>query len=83
MIGGWKVVADLVYSLSDPNQEISDMGWGYLEKWKLKAVRTFTTPAPNDLERAHIAYKRIADANLRMTYYRQKLWEELPFFLRR
>lgn len=83
MIGGWKVVADLIYSLSDPSQEISDMGWGYLLKWKLKAVRTFTTPAPNDLERAHIAYKRIADANLRMTYYRQKLWEELPFFLRR
>jgi HEAT repeat protein len=81
-IGGWKVVADLIYSLLDPNTEVNETAWSYLLKWKMRAVRTFTTPAANDLERAHNAYKEIDDANIQMSYYNQKLWKELPFFLR-
>lgn len=81
-IGGWKVVGDLIYSLSDPNEEVNNMGWTFLFKWKIKAVNIFTNPAPNDIERAHVAYKRITEAGIQMTYYRQRLWEELPFFLR-
>lgn len=82
-IGGWKIVADLIYALTDLNEEVNNMGWTFLFKWKIRAVNTFTTPAANDIERAHIAYKRVTNADIQMTYYRQKLWEELPFFLRR
>jgi hypothetical protein len=81
-IGGWKVVADLINALPDENQEVSDMGWTFLFKWKIRAVSNFTVPSPKDIDRAKEAYHRIAHKNISMTYYRAKLWEELPFYLR-
>lgn len=82
-VGGWQVLGDLLQSLTDEHEEIQNLGWHFLQRWKDRAVKLFTSPSPAALERANTLYKQIDTSKSVMKYYREKLWEELPFFFRR
>ena len=81
-IGGWNIVGDLLIAISDENKDIQDIAWELLAKWKLNAIRLFTTPPKSELERANRIYDSLNINKLRMTYSRTKLLEELKFYLR-
>jgi hypothetical protein len=81
-IGGWKAVADIMLALTDPFEEIVRMAWSYLQKWREKAVRCFTSPSSLEHARTQEAYEWVNNAHPDMDYGKEKLWKELPFFLR-
>jgi len=81
-IGGWNVVGDLLLAIADENENIQNFGWQLLDKWKLKAIRLFTTPPKNELERANKIYNSLNTSSLRMTYSRTNLFQDLKFYLR-
>lgn len=82
-IGGWNIVGDLILALTDKDENIQNLAWTFLETWKGKAARLFTTPAPAAMERAHSTYHQLDLTKTTMSYNREALWNSLPFFLRR
>jgi len=81
-IGGWNIIADLLLALTDENINIQNQGWQFLDKWRLKATRLFTTPPQNEIERANRIYSSLDTSNLKMTHSRTNLLQDLKFFLR-
>lgn len=81
-VGGWRVLPELFGALTDENENIQNLGWLFLQKWRLKASTLFSSPSPIELKRVNDAYHSLDKSRTKMTYYREKLWEELPFFLR-
>jgi hypothetical protein len=81
-IGGWMVIADILLALMDVDQEIRMMAWGYLYKWRQKAVHRFTVPSSKDVARAQEAYEWVSNSHSDMSHDQEKLWQQLPFFLR-
>ncbi|MDO6433524.1 hypothetical protein Q4E93_23125 [Flavitalea sp. BT771] len=79
-IGGWVIIADIMLALMDP--DLRAMAWGYLHKWRQAAVHRFTVPSSKEVARAQEAYEWVSNAQLAMSYEQEKLWKELPFFLR-
>jgi len=80
-IGGWNIVADLLIALADENDNIQNLGWQLLEKWKLQAIRLFTTPPKIEIERANKIYDDLDATKLRMNHSRANLLKDLKFYL--
>jgi len=81
-IGGWMVIADILLALMDVVREIRTMAWGYLYEWRQAAVHRFAAPSSKEAARAQEAYEWVSNAHVAMSYEQEKLWKELPFFLR-
>lgn len=79
-IGGWRVVGDFIIALSDSNENIRELGWMNLEKWRSKQL--FTKPLFEDLNRAKKLYDEFNKAKPELPYNRDRFWSELPFYLR-
>ncbi len=79
-IGGWKVVGDFIIALSNSNENIRELGWLNLEKWRRKQL--FTKPLSEDIERAKRLYAEFDKIKSELPYNREKFWSELPFYLR-
>ena len=77
-IGGWRVVGDFIIALSDSNENIQDLGWASLEKWRTKQL--FSKPLPKYQERAKRLYNEFDKTKLNSS--RENFWAELPFYLR-
>lgn len=81
-IGGWSVIGDIIVALTDNNENIQNLAWTFLYKWREKAVKIFTTPLATEIKRANENYNQLDKTKTKMTYNREKLWTELPFYLR-
>lgn len=81
-IGGWSVIGDIIVALTDNNENIQKLAWTFLYKWREKAVKIFTTPPATEIKRANENYNQLDKTKIKMTYNREKLWTELPFYLR-
>ena len=76
------VIADILLALMDVVREIRTMAWGYLHEWRQAAVHRFAAPSSKEAARAQEAYEWVSNAHVAMSYEQEKLWKELPFFLR-
>lgn len=81
-IGGWSVIGDLIFALADDDESIQDLAWALLEKWRERAAKLYTKPQPSDIKRALENYHQFDISRTKLPYSREKLWKELPFFLR-
>lgn len=81
-VGGWNIVGDLIIALTDSNENIQNLAWMFLQKWREKATSLFTTPPQTEIKRANEIYRQLDKTKTKLTYYREKLWSELPFYLR-
>jgi len=50
-IGGWVVIADLILGTIDQNEHIREISLEYLQTWKNKAIRLFSSPNQDDFLR--------------------------------
>lgn len=78
-IGGWKIVGDLIIALSDANENIRQLGWISLEKWRRKQL--FTKPRPEDLARTLRLYDEFNKDKSKLPTNRERFWSDLPFYL--
>ena len=51
-IGGWSSISDLILGTIDENENIRQLALAYVQIWKDRAVRLFTTPRQDEIERA-------------------------------
>jgi HEAT repeat protein len=51
-VGGWIAIPDLMIGTIDENEFIRHLAFDYIQKWKTKAVRLFTTPTQAEIDRA-------------------------------
>ncbi|KAA5542868.1 hypothetical protein [Adhaeribacter rhizoryzae] len=51
-IGGWITIPDLMIGTVDENENIRQLAWQYLQIWKARAVRLFSAPKQEEIERA-------------------------------
>jgi len=51
-IGGWTTIPDLMIGSIDENENIRQFAWEYLQIWRNRATRLFTTPKQGEIERA-------------------------------
>jgi HEAT repeat protein len=51
-IGSWTAIPDLMIGTIDENENIRQLAFGYLQIWRARAVRLFSTPKQGEIERA-------------------------------
>ena len=81
-IGGWNIVGDLLIALTDESNDIQNLGWELLARWKTKATSLFTTPLKGEIERANYIYNNLDRSTFRVSHSRTQLLEDLKFYLR-
>lgn len=81
-IGGWTTFADIIIGTIDENENVRNLSFEYLQMWKAKAVRLFTQPKTDEVERAkkvfNLAFKMHEDKK----YFKQNPLTGLDFYLR-
>ncbi len=80
-IGGWSVIGDILIGIRDIDMGLQEISWQFLQIWKLQATSLFTKPEDSEIARAREIYLDTTRANIEMSYPREILWNDLPFFL--
>ena len=81
-IGGWTTVADIIIGTIDENENIRNLSFGYLQMWKAKAVRLFTQPKADELERAKKILSYAFEMHEDKKYFKENPLTGLDFYLR-
>jgi hypothetical protein len=80
--GGWDVLGLLINATSEKDPGVRDLAWSFLQKWKDKALRLFTRPPREAIDKAKAYYE---GSNLDATIIspaKQRLWDEIKYYLR-
>jgi len=80
-IGGWATVADIIIGTIDENENIRNLSLGFLQIWKAKAVRLFTQPKPEELERAKKIFNFAFEMHEEKKYFKENPLTGLDFYL--
>ena len=81
-IGGWTTVADFIIGTIDENENIRNLSLGYLQMWKVKAVRLFTQPKADELERVKKIFNFAFEMHEDKKYFKENPLTGLDFYLR-
>ena len=80
-IGGWDALGILIRAVSEPDPEINDLAWHYLQKWRDKALNLFTRPPEDIIVIARDNYDNSSIDIVAIAPYRKQLWEDLRRYL--
>ena len=81
-IGGWSTIADIIIGTIDENENIRNLSFEYLKMWKAKAVRLFTQPKTEELERAKKVFNLAFETHEEKNYFKENPLTGLDFYLR-
>ena len=81
-IGGWSTIADIMNGTMDENENIRNLSFEYLKKWKADAVRLFTRPQADYLDRAMEIFGVAIKMHENNTYFKENLFADLDFYFR-
>lgn len=79
-IGGWKIVGDFIIALGDADENIRQIAWLNLQKWR--NIQRYTSPSPEDKARIMRLYNEFDRTKLESDNFSERWWSELPFYLR-
>jgi HEAT repeat protein len=81
-VGGWDVLGFLIRAVSERDSELRDLGWSFLQRWRERALRLFTKPAREAIDRAKGYYESANKPDQLSNSTRQALWDEIQYYLR-
>ena len=81
-IGGWTTIADIIIGTIDENENIRNLSFGYLQMWKAKAVRLFTQPKADELDRAKKVFTFAFEMHEDKKYCKENPLTGLDFYFR-
>lgn len=82
-VGGWDVLGLLINATSEKDPGVRDLAWSFLQKWKDKALRLFTRPPKEAIDKAKNYYESTSSLNpTEISSSRHKLWDEIKYYLR-
>ena len=81
-IGGWAAIPDLMIGTIDENEQIRQLTFVYLQIWKTKAARLFSTPKQGEIERAKQIFNFAHETHEDKQYFKTNPLDELDFYLK-
>lgn len=78
--GSWKVLPDLMYGTIDENEELREIAFKYLNIWKERAVKLFSQPQPQDIDRFYKIFELTYKAHFDKQYFLTNPIEGLDFY---
>lgn len=81
-VGGWDVLGMLINATSDKDSTVKELAWNFLQKWKDKALRLFTRPPKEAIDKAKSYYESVSLDLTEIGPSKQKLWDEIKYYLR-
>jgi len=80
--GSWKVLADIILGTIDANEDIRNSSIQYLKIWKTQAVRLFTQPKADELERARQMFNFVVEMHDDKRYFKENPLTGLEFYIK-
>ncbi len=79
-IGGWIGISDLLIATIDENENIRQMALRYLQIWKTKAVRLFTIPKKEEIEKVKLVFNFVHATHENKKYFKPNPLDGLDFY---
>ncbi|KXX71145.1 hypothetical protein [Flammeovirga sp. SJP92] len=81
-VGGWATIPDLMIGTIDQNENIRQLALDYLQNWRRRAVRLFSTPKQGEIERAKQVFKFVDEIHQEKKYFKSNPVEGLDFYFK-
>jgi hypothetical protein len=81
-VGGWDVLSQLIRGTAEKDSSVRELAWNFLQKWREKALRLFTRPPKEAIDRAKTYYGSINHDLTQIGQSKHKLWNEIKYYLR-
>jgi len=81
-VGGWTAIPDLMIGTIDENENIRILALGYLQNWRARAVRLFSTPKQVELERAKQIFNFVNEIHEDKQYFKINPVNGLDFYFK-
>lgn len=81
-IGGWTAIPELMIGTIDKDADIRQLSFDYLQIWKAKAIRLFTTPSKDELARAKQIFSFAHEMHEDKEYFNTNPLDGLGFYFK-
>lgn len=81
-VGGWTAIPDLMIGTIDENENIRLLAFGYLQIWRARAVRLFSTPKQGEIERAKQIFSFVNEVHEDKQYFKTNPVDGLDFYFK-
>lgn len=81
-VGGWTAIPDLMIGTIDENENIRQLASSYLQIWRTRAVKLFSTPKQGDVERAKQIFSFVNEIHEEKQYFKTNPLNGLDFYFK-
>lgn len=81
-VGGWTAIPDLMIGTIDENENIRQLAFGYLQIWRARAARLFSTPKQGEIERAKQIFNFVSETQEYKQYFETDPVDGLDFYFK-
>jgi HEAT repeat protein len=81
-VGGWTAIPDLMIGTIDENENIRQLALGYLQIWRTRAVRLFSTPKQGEIERTNQIFNFVNKTHEVKQYFKTNPVNGLDFYFK-
>lgn len=81
-VGSWTAIPDLMIGTIDENENIRQLAFGYLQIWRARAVRLFSTPKQGEIERAKQIFSFVNETHEDNQYFKTNPVNGLDFYFK-
>lgn len=81
-VGGWTAIPDLMIGTIDENENIRQLAFGYLQIWRTRAVRLFSTPKQGEIDRAKQIFNFVNETHEDKQYFKTNPVDGLDFYFK-
>lgn len=81
-VGGWTAIPDLMIGTIDENENIRQLAFGYLQIWRARAVRLFSTPKQGEIDRAKQIFNFVNETHEDKQYFKTNPVDGLDFYFK-
>lgn len=81
-VGGWTAIPDLMIGTIDENENIRQLAFGYLQIWRARAARLFSTPKQGEIERAKQIFNFVNETHEDKQYFKTNPVDGLDFYFK-
>jgi HEAT repeat protein len=81
-VGGWAAIPDLMIGTIDENENIRQMAFDYLQIWRARTVRLFSTPKQGEIDRAIQIFNFVNETHEDKQYFKTNPVDGLDFYFK-
>lgn len=81
-VGSWTAIPDLMIGTIDENENIRQLAFAYLQIWRARAVRLFSTPKQGEIERAKQIFSFVNETHEDKQYFKTNPVNGLDFYFK-